>query len=1017
MNTANNNGMNNSTHQMDRPLPLDGASNSMAGDTSGGTSASNANDAAMSMDSNLLATAQHKQLQQQQHKDDGGDADSSSDSASSSRSSSQEMSGGTKSSGGYSGDYSSISDSSSGASQNGDQNAARGTCCGTTHHKKRRHGKVDGERKVNICGDGTTSGDNNVNEVSAAHVNPSNEANESAPHHHHQQQHDTAVVTKDRYHAVHQHGHRQVEERDEDNSVVRPRHHVHHHHNNHNNIGHHSSPRGNNKANVNRQIDEIMNLYNVSLHAAMKRHDDDGKAVDCSSMNGGAKVAAAASGALDSTVAAGERRPSHLQVESTGAIADGNHHHSHHHHKQEVGANGNSIKPQAPQLGGVRILDPLDPRIDAQKLYQTAASYASQSHPTTTNCGGVKSSDAGTSNTDAVNAKTAEGDLPNGYRLGECYANLLEACRPFFHDSSALMASKKAPMLPVNTNGASDEAQSSSGFTSFFTTTKSESNQTNSGSCGSSSEFSQNHLKVRLEGPEEVQNGQGTEFVTVAHAQTASADAPLVDSSARGKLMECSHPDASVERTQASAAMESDGDDDHSDSSSMVVLARVKRKHKEQQLRQLSNTGTNSSSNSDNTNDRPSTGGVMKHAKKRSSESGVTSTSKRVRIDIEALQAKKSAAKPPLNEKQNAQDVQQQQPQHRESSSLTSSLSTSLDSSGSDGGSGGAAIGQHRENDHAVEQGNSGKEDSQSGTTETNQATTTKTKPHVVTDTSGTTTANNSSGSGTGSGNDNDATNKSESGDQDNSDEQKHSAERESTASDNEPGASSVVMDDDMKIESMQPPMNGTNAAEDKPLIHHHHHGGRKTAVGGSTAAVDEDMNTNDDPQDGAEAMVVTKEDKLIEKKRKRMSARREYEEKVQRQMRDSSESSSRNHDTALEPGKPVTLEEVLSFTKTARYVLNWAELFDILFVVGYAHLTVCTLHVTDYLFKHCLHSWQSTQMLPSRPSPALILIQPLASLYPHSFPYSKLCQTRRVTPLGVTILTIRMQCPRSLAR
>ena len=57
-----------------------------------------------------------------------------------------------------------------------------------------------------------------------------------------------------------------------------------------------------------------------------------------------------------------------------------------------------------------------------------------------------------------------------------------------------------------------------------------------------------------------------------------------------------------------------------------------------------------------------------------------------------------------------------------------------------------------------------------------------------------------------------------------------------------------------------------------------------------------------------------------MEKKRKRMNMRREYEEEVQRQMRDSSESSSIfAHDTALEPGKPVTLEDVLSFTKTAR--------------------------------------------------------------------------------------------------
>ena len=76
------------------------------------------------------------------------------------------------------------------------------------------------------------------------------------------------------------------------------------------------------------------------------------------------------------------------------------------------------------------------------------------------------------------------------------------------------------------------------------------------------------------------------------------------------------------------------------------------------------------------------------------------------------------------------------------------------------------------------------------------------------------------------------------------------------------------------------------------------------------------------------EQSAMASKEKIMEKKRKRMNMRREYEEEVQRQMRDSSESSSTInavHDDncmALEPGKPVTLEEVLSFTKTARYVM-----------------------------------------------------------------------------------------------
>lgn len=84
--------------------------------------------------------------------------------------------------------------------------------------------------------------------------------------------------------------------------------------------------------------------------------------------------------------------------------------------------------------------------------------------------------------------------------------------------------------------------------------------------------------------------------------------------------------------------------------------------------------------------------------------------------------------------------------------------------------------------------------------------------------------------------------------------------------------------------------------------------------------------------QPNANNAVITKEEKLIEKKRKRMSARKEYEEDLQRQMRDSSESSSKPKDMdVFEPGKPVTLEDVLSFSKSARYVWQ-RDLYSMLY-------------------------------------------------------------------------------------
>ena len=62
------------------------------------------------------------------------------------------------------------------------------------------------------------------------------------------------------------------------------------------------------------------------------------------------------------------------------------------------------------------------------------------------------------------------------------------------------------------------------------------------------------------------------------------------------------------------------------------------------------------------------------------------------------------------------------------------------------------------------------------------------------------------------------------------------------------------------------------------------------------------------------------REKKLMDKKRKRMDMRREYEEQVQLNM-ESSESSDGQQKAAVLPGKPVTLDTALSFSRMARRV------------------------------------------------------------------------------------------------
>ena len=63
----------------------------------------------------------------------------------------------------------------------------------------------------------------------------------------------------------------------------------------------------------------------------------------------------------------------------------------------------------------------------------------------------------------------------------------------------------------------------------------------------------------------------------------------------------------------------------------------------------------------------------------------------------------------------------------------------------------------------------------------------------------------------------------------------------------------------------------------------------------------------------------TTREQKLIVKRRKRMNKRREYEEQVQQQLASSETSSSSSGEVTLRPGKPVTLDVILSFTRTPR--------------------------------------------------------------------------------------------------
>ncbi|KAK1748405.1 hypothetical protein QTG54_000344 [Skeletonema marinoi] len=394
----------------------------------------------------------------------------------------------------------------------------------------------------------------------------------------------------------------------------------------------------------------------------------------------------------------------------------------------------------------------------------------------------------------------------------ECYTHLVEACRPFFNDSRTLMSGEQPPTAQAN--AGIDEAHSSSGFTSFFTTTnQSGSNSNNTNGSGGSSNDSKSL--------------QATETTKEIASQTEQ---------------------------------EEQDNDTSSETSSLVVQARVKRKYKDQSRR-------TSSSNSDQTNNN----------QKGSENNSEAVPSKRVRIETVALNAAKSKEK----------TKSKQQQQRTESSSLTSSLSAS------------------------TEKNSAPKAQAEEGESNHSQATSTSAKPVVVTESSsGTNSANNSSGSGTGSGNDNNTTSKSESGGDGNSDQQKLPGDRDSTESEAGAGQS--------QGEKQKPGSSALPIAKaDKPLIHHHHHRNEKKSQETSIEGILAPAAAAAERQDKEDALVS--KEKRLEKKRKRRESRREYEEEL-RQTRDSSENNS---DAALEPGMPVTLEEVLCITKTARLLVQ----------------------------------------------------------------------------------------------
>jgi hypothetical protein len=121
----------------------------------------------------------------------------------------------------------------------------------------------------------------------------------------------------------------------------------------------------------------------------------------------------------------------------------------------------------------------------------------------------------------------------------------------------------------------------------------------------------------------------------------------------------------------------------------------------------------------------------------------------------------------------------------------------------------------------------------------------------------------------------------------------------------------------------------------DTRVAHHHHH---------EDAAVKHSPGEVAMPQ-GEE---VTREKKLLDKKRKRIEMRREYEAEYEAlQQSESSENATTAGEQALRPGKPVTIDKVLLFSKIPRIVIQSTPPFLVVHTnAAFSRLTGIDAHV-----------------------------------------------------------------------
>mmetsp|Transcript_52357 Transcript_52357/g.126675 ORF Transcript_52357/g.126675 Transcript_52357/m.126675 type:complete len:1127 (+) Transcript_52357:212-3592(+) len=580
-----------------------------------------------------------------------------------------------------------------------------------------------------------------------------------------------------------------------------------------------------------------------------------------------------------------------------------------------------SNKWKVVQWNGVTVKHPMDPRIDLStvgyvKLPTNAGNDAASGlQLTNEDQAALEYAQKLGSGGQTGSSETGSSSDQNNLSSIDQYMKLMESVRPFFNAHGLSHDGSRAQP---------EQAQSSSSSDIF------------------SSEFAST-------GPSD--SDQKPHAAAAAAAVTAAAAGDTAPSGRTSNMKDPPRADGNLLQDEANESKTHPGDksqgrggeDDDSDSSSMVVLARAKRKH----TRSHGDDGEgtqNGSSATTNTN-----GGSTVHSSHSGSSSSL-SEERHVRIQQPRNPPEEQAAGVDdvavNNDAPADMEVEAEANNANQPEAPMRPHGPAAGDAGVDRQESTSSSSDDRNNQPPPERARFGvpamvseysSSARNSGGSKTNGMSTSGSGSGGNTG-SGTGSGSNQGGS-SGSGNDQGGISSNGNGSSGSGNDLKGSSEeKEDNTGENNSGENSAANSDvsnPAKASGVKavPEVPTVNPSGLEAFLHRHHH--RDDVTGASDQHA-----FSDRPEDQSAA----REKKIQDKKRKRMNMRREYEEKVEEEM--ASSESSRDHEIVLRPGKPVTLDKVLSFTKTPRLVAKAEPPFLVVYTnAAYSRLSGIDSH------------------------------------------------------------------------